>query len=241
MFKKSLIIICGICFITNVNAQKSNGVENSASFTAAFGSSFFSTALGYEHLWKLGKKQKWAIGGGARFTSYFGSNQYYTTAPAQLTSGKTGPGVLFSDDIIENIDSVLFKKSQVNALNLSINFAYAISKKITVGFNIDAIGFSFGAQQNAIFYGNNGIGFSTTAKPTGFNLLLVSDNDKGSLNSELYVRYLFNEKWGGKLGFQYLFTEYTTESKVQTTPNGQENDRFRQKSSGISLGVTRLF
>lgn len=236
--KRLLILAFAVGTITQLHAQKNKTVDRSASFTAAFGSSEFSTALAYQHLWKLGKKQKFGIGTGIRLTNYFGSNKYYTTAPAKLTSGKTGPGVFFADDIPQNIDSVLFKKSQANALNLSINFDYNIYKKISVGFNIDAIGFTFGGKQSGSYFGNNGAGAATTAKPTGFNLLLISDNDLGSLNSEFYARYKFNKKWGAKIGFQFLFTEYTASTKVQTTPDGQKNDRFRNKSSGISFGIT---
>jgi hypothetical protein len=234
LFMITVVLIVSI----QVYAQTGKPVDKSASFSAAFGSSDFSTALAYQHLWKLGKKQKFGIGAGIRLSSYFGANKYYTTAPAKLTSGKTGPGVFFADNIPQNIDSVLFKKSQANSLNLSINFDYNIYKKITLGFNIDAIGFTFGGKQNGSYLGNNGVGAATTAKPTGFNLLLVSDNDLGSLNSEFYARYKFNEKWGVKAGFQFLFTEYTTTTKVQTTPDGQKNDRFRNKSSAISFGVT---
>jgi hypothetical protein len=241
MIKIISAIVLSICVIAGANAQKKEAIDNSASFTVALGSSEISTSLAYQHLWKLGKKQKWEIGAGVRFTNYFGSNQYYTTAPAKLTSGKKGPGVLFADDIPQNIDSVLFKKSQVNSLNLSINFVYNVSKKFDVGFNIDAVGFSFGGKQNGIYLGNNGIGATTAAKPSGFNLLLVSDNDKGALNSELYTSYHFNNKWGAKLGFQFLFTEYTTTTNIQTTPDGQKNNRFRNKSSGISIGITHTF
>lgn len=236
--KRLLILVFAAGTVTQLHAQKNKLVDKSDSFTAAFGSSEFSTALAYNHLWKLGKKQKFGIGAGIRLTNYFGSNKYYTTAPAKLTSGKTGPGVFFADDILQNIDSVLFKKSQVNALNVSINFDYNIYKKISVGFNIDAIGFTFGGKQNGSYLGNNGAGAATTAKPTSFNLLLISDNDLGSLNSEFYAQYKFNKKWGAKAGFQFLFTEYTTATKVQTTPDGQKNDRFRNKSSGISFGIT---
>jgi hypothetical protein len=236
--KRLLILVFAAGTVTQLHAQKNKLVDKSASFTAAFGSSEFSTALAYNHLWKLGKKQKFGIGAGIRLTNYFGSNKYYTTAPAKLTSGKTGPSVFFADDILQNIDSVLFKKSQVNALNVSINFDYNIYKKISVGFNIDAIGFTFGGKQNGSYLGNNGAGAATTAKPTSFNLLLISDNDLGSLNSEFYAQYKFNKKWGAKAGFQFLFTEYTTATKVQTTPDGQKNDRFRNKSSGISFGIT---
>lgn len=128
MLKKLITTVFASIILLGVQAQKSN-VDKSAAFTMAFGSKQFSTALSYQHLWKLGKKQKFAFGGGVRLTSNFGNNLYYTTAPAKLTSGKTGLGVFFAKDITQNIDSVLFKKSQVNALNLSINFSYNVYKK----------------------------------------------------------------------------------------------------------------
>jgi hypothetical protein len=241
MLKIVFPIILLFCIVTNAAAQKSNNIDKSASFTVALGSKQFSTAIAYQHLRKLGKKHRLQIGIGARLTNNFGGNLYYTTAPAKLTSGKTGPGVFFADDLPQNIDSVLFKNSQVNALNLSINFAYNVYKKISLGFNIDAIGFSFGGRQSGIYFANAGIGSTTTAKPTSFNVLLISDNDKGSLNSEFYALYRFANKWGAKVGFQFLFTEYTASTKIQTTPDGQKNDRFRNKASGISFGVTRNF
>ncbi len=241
MLKKIFSLALFFCLVANTNAQKSNKVDKSASFTLAFGSKQFSTALAYQHLLKLGKKQRAQIGIGARFTNSFGNNLFYTTAPAKLTSGKTGPGVLFADDLVQNIDSVQFTKPQVNALNISINLAYNIYKKITVGFNIDAVGFSFGSNQSGTYFANGGIGSATKAKPTSFNVLLISDNDKGSLNSEFYAQYKFDNKWGAKAGFQFLFTEYTTSTQIQTTPDGQKNDRFRNKASGISFGVTRNF
>lgn len=238
IMNKTLMLALMIGLSTQLFGQKGNPVDKSVSLTAAIGSSEFSTALAYQHLWKPGKKGKFGIGTGIRLTNYFGTNKYYTTAPAKLTSGKTGPGVFFSDDIPQNIDSVLFKKGQINALNIAINFGYNIYKKISLGFNIDAIGFTVGGNKKGSYLGNNGAGSATTAKPTGFNLLLISDNDLGSLNSEFYGLYKFNKKWGAKIGFQFLFTEYTTATKIQTTPDGQKNDRFRNKSSGISFGIT---
>ncbi len=240
--KKVLVLLFSVGLATQSNAQKSKQIDKSISFTAAFGSSEFSTSFAYEHIWKLGKKNKFGIGTGVRLTNYFGTDKHFTTAPAILTSGKTGPGVFFSEDIPQNIDSVFFKKAQTNSLNISINFDYSIHKKITLGFNIDAVGFTFGASQNGQYFANNNApAVAVTAKPTGFNLLLISDNDLGSLNSELYAKYKFNKKWGAKLGFQFLFSEYTTTTEVQTTPGGDKNDRFRNKSGGISFGITRQF
>lgn len=193
-------------------------------------------ALSYVHLWHFGEKQKLGIGIGGRFTSYFGANQYYITAPAQLTSGSTSPLIIFQDNIAANIDTFLIKSPQVNCLNLSINIDYQISKKLTAGFNIDAIGFSFGGNRNGNYI-NGPVPKTVDATPTSFNILLVSDNDRGSLNSEFLAKYSLNELWKIKVGAQFLFTEYTTSSKVQTFPN--ENDRFRNKSLLFCVGVSR--
>lgn len=231
--------------IANIAAaqdKKIRAIDNFAEFTAAVGESQFTGALAYVYNWKVGKRKKWELGFGVRFTSYFGSNLYFKTAPAKLTSGKTDPTVLFAKDIEENIDSVLFPKAQINSFNLSLNFGYNFSKKFSAGLTIDAVGFSFGKKQSGIYYGNNfATGVPVTAKPTAFNLLLVSDNDKGSLNSELFARYKWNDSWGVKLGLQFYFAEYTTDTEVQTTHGGDKNDRFRKKMAGAGIGLTYNF
>ena len=243
--KGILILTCLAALLANgAAAQKKTPrpVNQFADITVGVGSSQVSGAFSYIYNWKIGKRKKWEAGFGARFTSYFGNNLYFKTAPAKLTSGKTGPGVLFADDIKPNIDSVLFPKAQVNALNLSLNFGYNFTKRFSLGFNIDAIGFSFGKKQSGIYYGNNfATGVPVTARPTGFNLLLISDNDKGSLNSELFAKYKCNDNWGIKLAFEFLFAEYTTNTQVQTTPGGDKNDRFRKKMSGGGIGITYNF
>ncbi len=203
----------------------------------AIGNSEGSFSADYFHNWLIGKKHKIEIGIGARFTSYFGKSQYYTTAPANITTGSTGPGSLFKEVITENIDSLLLGTPQVNSLNLALNLGYRISSKWDVGFSIDLIGFSLGAKENGTYI-NGAQATSVSAMPTSFNALLVGDNDRGSLNSEFYVRYFFQERWAVKAGFQYLFTEFTTETEVQQSP--EPNDRFRNKSGLLNIGVTYL-
>ena len=233
------IVVFVITNIVHAQQKKLRAVDNFAELTTGIGSSQVTGSLAYVYNWKVGKRKKFELGLGARFTSYFGSNLYFTTAPAKLTSGKTDPTVLFAKDINQNIDSVLFPKAQINSLNLTLNFGYNFSKKFSAGLTIDAIGFSFGKKQSGIYYGNNfATGVPVTAKPTAFNLLLISDNDKGSLNSELFARYRWNDSWGVKLGLQFFFAEYTTNTEVQTTPGGDKNDRFRKKMAGVGIGVT---
>lgn len=213
-------------------------VNQFTDLTLGAGSSQFTASAAYVRNWKLGKRKRLEAGFGARFTGYFGNNLYYRTAPAILTSGKTGPGVFFADDILPNIDSVLFPRSQVNMINITLNLGYNITKRISAGLNIDLIGFSFGKKQEGIFYANNfATGVPVTARPTSVNLFLISDNDRGSLNSEFFARYKWNDSWSVKLAFQFLFAEYTTDRKIQTTPGGDMNDRFRKKMSGAAVGI----
>ncbi len=206
--------------------------------TVAAGSSQGTFSLVYGYDWNLGAKKKFALGIGGRFTVYGGKNQYYTTAPAELTSGSTGPSVLFKENIEANIDSFLIESPQVNSLNMLINLRYAFTEKLHVGFNIDAIGFSFGGEKSGRYI--NGAETSvSTARPTSLNILLISDNDRGSLNSEFYGRYYFNEKWAVKAAAQFHFTEYTTDTEVQQFP--EPNDRFRNKSLMVAVGISRKF
>ncbi len=223
-----LLALPSVIFSQSKTAQYLDGTFSFAKYEGAL-------AIHYSHLWQLGKSQKMGIGLGARATSYLGANQYYVTAPAKLTSGGPGPFVIFKENIIDNIDSLLVKSPLVTSINLSINIQYQLSNKFSAGFNIDALGFSFGSKKIGNYI-NGFTGRLTQGKPTTLNLLLTSDNDFGSLNSELFVRYKVNDMWSVKASSVFLFTEYRTDSKVQQLP--EPNDRFRNKSLMFGLGIT---
>lgn len=235
MNSRSILLIIFLFTFSFCYSQSENPPRNYADLTIGGGSYRGTLSVAAFHDWQLGNTKKFTFGLGVRFTGFLGANLYYITAPAKLTSGSTGPLVLFKENIIDNIDSLLVKSPQVNSLNAAVNLGYSLSKKISIGFNIDAIGFSFGKTTRGNYI--NGVeGKNTEGKPTPFNILLVSDNDRGSLNSELYVKYYLNDQWSLKLAGQFLFTEYTTKTKVQQFP--EENDRFRNKSLLLGIGVT---
>jgi outer membrane translocation and assembly module TamA len=223
--KLKFFLLFSCCLIATVTFGQSNAY-NSVGFTAGLGKDQTSISVDFFHNWRLGKYKKFEVGLGVRYTSYFGTDQNYLSAPANLANDT------------ENTDTVLFAAPQVNAFNLAINLGYQIIPKLKAGFNIDALGFSFGGNKSGSYQINNQSN-TTSAKPTSFNALLVGNNDLGTLNSEFYLRYAVKENWNLKLAYQFLFTEYTTDTPVQQNP--ELNDRFRNKSSLISFGISRNF
>ena len=234
---KNLIVMLFALFFIGKNTHAQTYKEgNIFGFTVNVGSSSFADAFSWSHYHNFGKKSRFKIGYGIRLTNFFGSDLDYITAPAKYTSGKESIAALISESILGNLDTVSFASSQVNFLNTGIYLAYTLPflrDKIDFGINIDALGFSFGEKQQGVYKNNN-----VSANPTRFNVLLISDSDLGSLNSEWYLRYKVSNKWALKAGYEFLFTEYTTDSKIQRIANSADtNDRFRLKSPMIMIGI----
>lgn len=203
------------------------------------GSGQTNVSTSYQHAWKFGARKRLLMGVGMRLSGFFASDKYFVTAPAKIVKGEGGPGALFKKPIEENMDSVHFSTANTYALNFMLNIRYSFTDRFSAGFNIDLVGVSFGKEQSGTYInGNdpNGIKTKPTAgAPTGFNLLLIGENDLGSLNSEFFVAYRINERWSVKAGVQHIFMEYTTTTKVQQFP--ESNDRFRITPTTACAGI----
>lgn len=199
--------------------------QEDVDLSIAFGQSF-APSLSYQKLYGLGKNKRFKMGWGLRANGLFGGEKNYRTAPARLTSGQYSIFALFADDLVGNIDTLRLSKTALGSLNAKIVLQYSF-KKFDIGFNIDAIGVSFGGKQSGKFVSAESPSLNSTtqmASPTTFNLLLISDSDLGSLNSELYASYHLNSKWSLRSGLSFQFLEYKTERLLTF-----ENDRFRHK------------
>lgn len=228
---KKYILFCLIAIgsASIVNAQKTTDYTSSKQYvdlSFGFGNKQGAISAGYFYNWGVGKNKKFFIGTGVRFTSVYGTAINFTSAPSSLAGDKLKE------------DTLLAPKPSVNALNVLINLGYNITPKLQAGFNIDVIGASFGSQGSPSFI-SNGVIQATKAKPAGFNVLLVGNNDRGTLNSEFYARYRFTDKFGAKIAYQYQFTELVTSTKIQTAPVA--NDRFRNKAGLINIGFSYHF
>jgi len=194
-------------------------------------------SLSWKQTYGITANKKFKLGYGVRFNTYANKDKYYVTAPAYLTSGEKGPHVLFIENLQENIDTFHVANAQHNSINAVIYLEYDFSEKWGIGFNIDAAGIAFGGSREGKMISSNRPITSpemVVAKPTPYNVLLVSDNDIGMLNSELYATYNFNQKLSVNAGLTFLFTEYTTEQEI---PYNDNNDRFRYKSLMGMLSV----
>ena len=228
----AFFLLCSFSVFAQENTTEekpSNKIYSDINLGIGIYNNGFAGALAYSRLHPVAFKKRFYIGYGVRFTSYFGNNGNYVTAPADVSEGN-----FFKPQNEEKLDTLSMPNSQINSLNAAIFLMYKFSNKFSVGFNIDAIGFSFGKEQQSTFYSfSEGIPVtSSTASVTNFNLLLTGDYDIGSLNSEMYAHYDASDKIALRAGVNFIFSEYTTEQKFAFN-----NDRFRQKSLGLMLGV----
>lgn len=246
---KKILFLFIIWFPVSLFAQKRKPFFSRTSMDAG---AFISTngnmsalALTGGQYWGLGKKKKnFKVGLGLRLSSSFGSgNLEYITAPAILTSGKTGPGVFFADQIEQNIDTLTLNATQVNSLNLYLALRYDFARKWGVEFNIDLLGFSYGGKRDATLSFGDGTWNTrnSVAQPTLFNALLISDNDRGSLNSAFLIDYKIKSKIKLLAGASFLFNEYTIENPVTYINSGGtviHTSRYRTKQLMFGLGIT---
>ncbi len=235
---KNLALIC--VFLVSLNqvvAQYKSANYFEANVT--FAKNKYALNINWHHLHPISKNKKLKLGYGLRFTTFFGNEKHaYSSAPAKIVKNTTGPAVLFKKVIPENLDYISVYDPAIAFLNTYIILQYTFFEKIDLGFNIDVVGFGFGLKNRGYYsiVKESMLGLPTSGTQSNFNMLLIDVNDIGSLNSELYIRYWFSQRWAAKLGVSHLFTEITTQGNIQRFP--AENDRFRLISNLVLVGLT---
>ena len=245
MIRKLLIVLLTCIAAQTGWAQKtvSSRVSQYVDLTATFGESQGTLAGSFVHNWKLGSRKRFEIGIGGRWTSYSGSKKDFLTAgPAKYTRSYTVPFLIFfAGQEEQNFDTLTLQRPLSHSINAMLILGYTIAPKWYVGFNIDVIGITFGRETSAIFTSNGVTKTDPASKPSSFNLLLTGDHDQGSLNSEFYLRYKLASRWSIKALYQFVFIEYQSQMISQTFPDGEMNDRFRNKANNLGLGVSYYF
>jgi hypothetical protein len=172
--------------------------------------------------------QKWQFSYGIRSSFFRKTDTDFITASSRLTSDAFGPHVIFLPTIEENLDTLFISRSSVLSVNLAFSIQRTITKNLGAGFNIDIVGFSVGSAQDAVFNPNNGTtrAIPTSVKPARWNLLIASDSDFGSLNSEFFISWKIPSRVAFRTGMNFNFTEFKTAEELQP-----DNKRFRSKTA----------
>lgn len=242
---KRYLLVVLVMVITTVAMGQTSKLPRMNQFVdvaGTIGSSEGSAAASYVYNWRIGKKKKWEAGLGLRYTAYFGTKKDFRTAPARLARSTTAPFIIvFAGQKTENWDTLAVQRPLINSLNVSVNVGYNFNSKWSAGFNIDLVGFSFGRKSSAVLMSNGITRTEPSATVPAFNVLLTGDNDYGSLNSEFFLKYKLNERWGLRAIYQFYFAEYKTSAVKQTAPDGTIVDRFRNKANTYGLGLAYHF
>lgn len=218
------IAICASPFMSKADETPIPKTTQTFDLALGAGSGMMTGALSWNRTHGIIASNKLRLGYGLRFSGMSGSNQYFSTAPASLTSSP------------EKIDSISIASPLNLALNASIHIEYMVNSKLKAGFNIDAVGFGFGSKSSVDFVSRNNDGSlpnTLDANPNTLNLLLIGDNDLGFLKSEFFVGYALKNNLWIRAGMDMTFAEYTT---VQTLTN--DNDRFRIKPVMFFAGIS---
>ncbi len=223
------IVMMALVLASSLGAMAQYRVNAGASLGA--GAAMFT--LGAEREFNV-LSNKFHINPGVRISVFNGNNLEYTTAPAKYT---------VNDD---QVDTITQYSVQNNFANLYVRLGYVFTERISLSFDIDVVGISFGGESDYKSFGPgkasqaNGpvpANQSVISSPTSVNVLLIGDNDLGSLNSTLNLTYNVTQRLGMDLGVGLVFTEYTSEDKI----GYDGNDRFRNKNMMGYLGVSYLF
>ncbi|MFN4972811.1 MAG: hypothetical protein ACK45I_00695 [Bacteroidota bacterium] len=184
-------------------------------------------SVSWQHMHILdGKDKALKIGYGIRYSSFFGAYGDFTSA---LSSFGTTP---------DDIDTVAFENYRIHSLNLSFYASFAITKRLEVELNIDAFGLAYSNPIDG-YYNTlkrklyTGEGLFQRAQAPRYNVLLGGANDRGSLNSELVIRYWFRRKMGFKVGIAHMANEMVTDNKLYNGVN-----RFKITPTMIAVGFT---
>lgn len=184
------------------------------------GSSYQIVSPSYFHTWKVGKRRALQLSYGIRHSHYFGKDVTHRSAPPEF----------YGDEALE--DSVFVGDPKMGNITLFIGASYLIKNRVELGFNIDAIGYTFGGDRDAIFT-SSGVETPVTVSPNSITALLVGANDIGMLKVEIFAGYKFNSRWTARIGVNNLFTEYRTPTELQAG-----NTRFRAEGTAFMVSGT---
>lgn len=138
------------------------------------------------------------------------------------------------------VDTMVFGRTQVLSFNFNAQAEYYLKKWLAAGLAVDLIGISTGVETNAAYHPGKE---STTSgykslsevktRPTSANAFSLADQ-KGTLNTQLFLRLEPNKNFAFRIGFACLMNEFSTE----LTYGSRGQYRFENNVGAYFLGVS---
>ena len=206
---KGLLLGVGFCLLAPLGGRAQGENFVSLSYGYAPDPELHIASVDAYRVWPVGLKSRLMAGGGVRY-NYQGGNSPVTL---DLVEAEDQPEVTVSGLVVHNL--ALFAEA-----------SYRISDRLEGGFNIELVGVTFGPEQSLPLQPPD---FPLSAKPEPVALLLVGENDLGTLNSEFFAAYRVSERLWLRANLSYVVNNYLT-----TTG---EEVRLQRFFSYLTVGV----
>lgn len=238
MWKNIALVFIALFMVSKVDAQIDKGYQKRRYAQAGlyggfgyYGNAHYAAAATVQYTMGIGrKKQRFNVGAGLRFQSFFTKDRNYASSSQELNALNRG-----------GADTMFFSKIQNNTLNAYITFQIHIKPGVDIYFNTDIGGINFADQRTGAYlsYENNP-DFSTgipnfpvdyNTEPYAFNLNIY-DRSYGTIMSEVYGSFRLNDVLNWRLGVQYYQNQYVTVQEVPYVGTG-----FAQANWMATLGI----
>lgn len=209
MKKVFILVVWGILLSFSLHGQ---GIRENhiIDLSMAYGKDVQNYSLEWSHRWGILWKKRIKLGYGLRFNNVFGQGTSLVNAFQAM--GNEPPR-----------DTLLVRNTEFHTLNISICAEVSFLKWLDAGVNIDIFGFSFGPQRTATYYSESygtPVSFQPV-RPEVLNVFLFGRKDRGSLNSQFFLRFWLPHDISLRAGFSILHLYYRSDNVLNF-----QNDRF---------------
>lgn len=221
-------------------AQLFNPIQTRMDVGVAWKDKSLNIGFLYNQYIKLDSKGIFQVGWGVRGSHLKTNTLDYTTAPSELTRGKSGLAIN-APIIMKNIDTLQLKTS-ITSFNFNLGFQLSLFNRLDLGANADILGFALGTRRSGFYLGSSGFNKVDSlnlhqtyqqARPTGLAIQFPQDHVKGTLNSELFARLRITERVAVKVSYLLAVSEYKTNNILI-----DDNRRFRLRSKMLYVGLS---
>ncbi|MBI2796614.1 MAG: hypothetical protein HYX65_07930 [Gemmatimonadetes bacterium] len=130
-------------------------------------------------------------------------------------------------------DTLFVSNPGVLALNAVVMGTARLTGNIELGANVDLLGISLGGDKRANLLAQGGaLTGAQTATVTNLNVFgFGTDNQRGSLLSEVFLQYGVNPEWKVRFGYSKFWTDY----QIDLVVDGSR--RFRSSVTAAFIGA----